>query len=263
MKMGYFKVFLILLSLSNAFAADQPWYHGKSEGWLWYKDSVEEKLLSPRDKASGIRSKQSRTNSDQVKSFKEQADDLNKAFEESTARAVLYPTLANVRHAQQMQQLIVDKAFIFQQMWMVAEAMDHPFKDSNRNPRQREIAEQFKQQQLTEKIKALNKNYGLFFFFSGRCKYCHEFAPIVKQFAEEYGFEIQAVSADEGTLPHFPKPLPDNGILSVVNPKGEFPMLVLANPKTQVIIPVARSLLNKDELLENFRYVISYLEKKS
>lgn len=259
--MRHFRVLLGLFFVSFAVAEDQPWYQGKSEGWLWYKDPVQQIPLPPKPHNPGL-NKSPQNNKHTIKSFKEQADALNKSYEESTARAVLDPTLANVRHAQHMQKLIVDKAYLFQQMWMVAQAMDHPFGESRSNPRQREITEQAERQLLIHKIKALAKTHGLFFCFAGNCKYCHEFAPIVKQFAEEYGFEIQAITADGGTLPHFPKPLPDNGIMAVINPQGEFPLLVLANPATQMIIPVARSLLNKDELLENFRYVLLYLEKK-
>jgi len=47
------------------------------------------------------------------------------------------------------------------------------------------------------------------FFFRGACPYCHKFAPLLKAFADRYGFRLVDVSLDGGGLPEFPTPQPN------------------------------------------------------
>ncbi len=40
------------------------------------------------------------------------------------------------------------------------------------------------------------------------------------------------------------------------------PILYLANPKTNEVIPIARGYIGLDELMTNFKYVISFLKNE-
>jgi conjugal transfer pilus assembly protein TraF len=100
-------------------------------------------------------------------------------------------------------------------------------------------------------IENLSKEYGLFFFFSGDCEYCHQFAPIVKQFSEHYGWEVLAISLDGKKLEEFPNAQPDNGLFEQwqQGEKGQvIPALYAVNPNTGHVIPIAFGMTSIDQM---------------
>lgn len=51
------------------------------------------------------------------------------------------------------------------------------------------------EEQNAHKIKELAKNFDLVLFFSDSCKYCALLSPVLKNFSEDYGFSVDAVSS--------------------------------------------------------------------
>ena len=49
----------------------------------------------------------------------------------------------------------------------------------------------------------LAKEYGLIFFFSSNCPYCHRYAPIIKSLGNSYGLKILGISLDGKCLTEF------------------------------------------------------------
>jgi conjugal transfer pilus assembly protein TraF len=96
-------------------------------------------------------------------------------------------------------------------------------------------------------IQDLSETYGLFFFFSSDCPYCHQFAPIVKRFAETYEWEVIAISIDGGSLAEFPNAEADNGLYEVWGIKA-LPALFAVNPTIQNVVPIAYGLTSIDEM---------------
>ena len=101
-------------------------------------------------------------------------------------------------------------------------------------------------------IKGLSETFGLFFFFSDDCPYCHQFAPIVKRFAETYAWEVIAIRVDAGasgtsapgtsalgtdssgggSLPEFPDAQADHGLFEAWGIQA-LPALFAVNPQTR------------------------------
>jgi conjugal transfer pilus assembly protein TraF len=96
-------------------------------------------------------------------------------------------------------------------------------------------------------IKDLSTTFGLFFFFSSDCPYCHQFAPIVKRFADTHEWEVIAISIDGGSLAEFPNAQTDNGLFQAWGVKV-LPSLFAVNPKTQEAIPIAYGLTSLDDM---------------
>ncbi len=124
----------------------------------------------------------------------------------------------------------------------------------------REILREEEHQQLQKNLKEMAKSFGLFFFFKEGCAYCHAFASIVKDFAENYGFQIKAVSYDGGTIKEFPSASLDNGTIRKLNPYLIFPALFLVNPKSGEVVPLswgmnARSVLEQQANLVQTNYM--------
>ena len=101
--------------------------------------------------------------------------------------------------------------------------------------------------QVKQTIKELAAEYGLFFFFSGACEYCHEFAPIVKKFSEQYGWQVLAITLDGGKLEAFPNAQSDNGLFAQWQ-VGIMPALYAVNPQTGHVIPIALGMTSIDQM---------------
>jgi conjugal transfer pilus assembly protein TraF len=93
------------------------------------------------------------------------------------------------------------------------------------------------------KLKALAQEYGLFYFFKGDCPYCHKFAPLVKNFAGEHGWDVLPISMDGGKIAEFPNAKLDNGIARKLN-ITTVPALIAIHPKTKKMIPLAYGMVS-------------------
>ena len=239
----------------------KSFYNRHEEGWFWYR---EEKAL----KEEGIVAKKTLsplTPSSKLLTARDKVKYIQDNFEEATAQAILNPTLSNVQHVMTLQRQIIDRSSEFQETWMQASLFEgqHMRASDNGTPVHRKIMQEQKEKELHQKLRRLAKETGLFFIFREDCKFCHAFAPVVKEFAQEYGFEVKAISGDGGKLKEFPDAVPDNGMIQKINVKGIYPALFLAHPPTGNVIPVAWGMTTPDQLLDNFSTIIKALEGRT
>lgn len=262
--MGIFKrlVFLSVLVTMQARTQQPTWYVGDQKGWLWYKkaprpDFVEKALNKPQQKDKDKDAQSI------LYPYTKRLEEARKSFEEILAKAVLEPTLENVQLIQQAQNVLMVRGSQFEKLWMLSSLLSaQNFQASDQsNPQHRKIFQEEEARALDQQIKQLAKSFGLFFVFKEDCPYCHEFAPIVKQLINLYGFDYKAISNDGKSLPLFPDAEMDNGAIGIINPEGIFPSLFLVNPQTRQVIPLARGLVNLSQLRENLKIIISYLEE--
>lgn len=257
--MVIFKVILGISLMSSPCLADS-WYTQSPKGWLWYKHVPKPKL--PLDKKTEKVESTNSVNKSAPPSYRERMKQVRQSFDELQAKAILEPTLDNVQTMQNAQNAIMDRSTAFEKMWMLASMLNaQNYRESDQPyPAHRQIYQEKEDQQLDLKIKALAQQYGLFFVFKQNCRYCHEFAPIVRQLIDRYGFDYKAISADGNTLPEFPEAVSDNGAIQLINREGIYPALFLVHPQTRQVIPVARGLINDTELRANLKTIIHSLE---
>jgi conjugal transfer pilus assembly protein TraF len=241
--------------------------HGKNfykkheEGWFWYR---EEKALKEEGIVAKKNSPSSPIPSSKLLTARDKVKQIQENFEEATAQAILNPNLSNVQDVMTLQRQIIDRSTQFQETWMQASLFEgqHLRPSDNGAPLARKIMQEQKEKELHQKIRRLAKETGLFFVFRKDCKFCHAFAPVVKEFATEYGFEVKAISGDGGVLKEFPDAVPDNGMIDKINVKRVYPALFLAHPPTGHVIPVAWGVTTPSQLLDNFSIIIKALERK-
>ena len=251
-------VLVMLPSLGKAREAiSSSWYAGSQKGWLWYKRNLP--ILKKEQKIYAIK----KDELSKVLTYSQRMETLQKNFEEIQAKAILEPTLENVQVMQQAQNAIMNRATEFEKYWMLASLLtSQNFRVSDQpSPQNRKIYNEQLDRQLDQKIRSLAKTYGLFFLFKEDCPYCHEFAPIVKDLMNSYEFECKAISADGKALDSFPDAETDNGSISALNPEGIFPSLLLVNPQSRQVIPLARGLVSLSQLRANFKVIIRFLEE--
>ena len=256
------KLIIPLISLTS-FCQALSWNEDIRKGWLWYKSSPKKTVYKQPEKAEN----NSNTLSKGTKplTYRDRLKREQEEFEELQARAVMEPTLQNVQVFQRAQSILMNQAEHFSKLWMLASLLDA----SNYNeasqpyPLHRKIYKEKEERKLDKKIRDLSKQFGLFFIFKKECPYCHKFAPIVRDFIETYGFEYKAISPDGSSLPQFPDVVIDNGTLQIINPDGIYPALYLVNPQTRDVIPLARGLINLEELRSNMKLILESFGRKS
>ena len=244
----------IAMILSSSCA--QAFYNQHSQGWFWYQ--------MPPVTPPEAQNNQQDMSSQQITAH-EKIKKVQQEFEEATARAILSPTLANVQQVMTLQRQILNRASRFQEIWMQASLFEEQYKSrqESTHSQARLLIAQAQEQDLKTKIRKIAQQRGFFFAFSSDCTHCHAFAPVVKAFAGDYGFEVKAISKDGGTLKEFTDVSPDNGILARLNPQGVYPALYLAHPSTGQVIPVAWGMTTESELMQNFATIIKALEENT
>ncbi len=233
-----------LLAVHSAHAdpgAPGVYYQRHGEGWFWYQDPEPEpeadseapdtQIPVPADPVAALAA-------------------FQKEIEVAKARAILEPTDENLKRYLRLNRLAMHRAGDFAQAWQRAvwttPALDtrltHPVNDQAVqlfNDERLRLVDNF----LVETA----ESHGLFFFFKGACPFCHKFAPILKAFAETYGFHVIPISLDGGTLPDFPNPRSSADVAVTLN-VDTVPALFLVNPGGRAIHPVAFGYVSWTEL---------------
>ena len=74
---------------------------------------------------------------------------------------------------------------------------------------------------------------------------------MVKQFSEQYGWEVLPISVDGGQLELFPHAQPNNGLFEQWQPGDQgqiMPALFAVNPNTGHVIPIAFGMTSIDQM---------------
>lgn len=225
-------------------------YNDHAKGWHWYEPqqipvdpSQQEEPKKPKNETKEKTSHKPKTPVQIVASYRQE-------LENRLAKAWIDPTPQNIRSYQEMQKDMTDRSKVFSDVWMQSifqdPALDHTIV-SPVNQKARHVQLDLEKKKLQQTIQEISKEYGLFFFFSGNCSYCHEFSPIVKQFSNQYGWSVLAISVDGGKNETFPNAISDNGLFQQWNVKV-IPSLYAVNPNTGHVIPLANGMTSIDQI---------------
>ncbi|HEY9148281.1 MAG TPA: conjugal transfer protein TraF [Gammaproteobacteria bacterium] len=237
-------VLLGFLAVSNAQADPgdpQVYYERHGEGWFWYQDpepkSEPEKPEAPPPAPI-----------DPIAALSV----FQKEIEVAKARAILEPTDANLKAYLRLNQLAMNRAGDFAQAWQRAVWTTPALDTRLTNPVNDQAVQVFNDEKLRlvdDFLVKTARSHGLFFFFKSSCPFCHKLAPILRAFAETYGFHVIPVSLDGGTLPDFPNPRGSTEV-AVKLEVDTVPALFLVNPRDRAIHPVAFGYVSWSELRE-------------
>ncbi|MDV7546763.1 conjugal transfer protein TraF [Acinetobacter pittii] len=99
-------------------------------------------------------------------------------------------------------------------------------------------------------LKNSSKDNAIIFFFRSDCAYCHKYAPILKQFASNYGYAVLSYSLDGRGLPDYPKPRYSPQLAQRLNVMG-VPATYILNPRLNRITNVSYGLSDYSTLTSN------------
>ncbi|MBP6986409.1 MAG: type-F conjugative transfer system pilin assembly protein TraF [Alphaproteobacteria bacterium] len=228
--------------------AHAAFFDRKAEGWHWYEDPKKKKKETPQEPA--------RTS--QEKDHKALLEEFKQEISRVKAKALMDPTYENIRDYMIIQKEMMGKASQFAAKWKevlyttpeLDYTVKHPTSQAGRH-----IYLDLEKQQMDKAIQGLSKTHGLFFFYSGSCTYCHKFAPIVKAFAQKYGWEVLPISIDGAGLPEFPNFKPDNGTAQTLGVKV-LPSLLAVEPSTGQVIPLSYGFSTHDQIEDRIRVLL-------
>ena len=182
----------------------------------------------------------------------QELDAITAELRELKARAILYPTEANVAAYIRFQRAQLDRASLFSDVWQRAIWQDPELDYTLERPVGSVAKKQWQDARSAERdtvMARLSERYGLFYFFSATCGPCEVMSPIVKGVADRWRITVRAISTDGGPSRHFPNYTVESGQRPKMglDPKIT-PALVLWDSLKKRPIPVGYGVLSADEL---------------
>lgn len=247
--LNYYTCYIVIALMSTVSAhAERSFYEDHARGWHWYERIATEKSAKkeqkPQEDASSSLSS--------LESYEKRLKAYQKRVEGLKARAVMNPTPAHVRAYVEEQHRLIQRGETFGRVWQRV-VYEHPHLDADvKDPKSqlmRHVVYEEERKEREKKLKALAKTHGLMFFFSTKCAFCHEIAPVVRLFAQTYGWDVLAVSMDGGKLPGFERIVNDNGTAETLGVR-HFPTVLAVNPKTREVVPLAYGAQGMEEMTQ-------------
>jgi conjugal transfer pilus assembly protein TraF len=231
-------------ALSTQAATTKNYYAQHAIGWHWYDDP---KLAAKADNKVTVNPIL-------------QMQALKQTVEWTLDKAILDPTVENVKAYIVLQNAISQRADQFSRVWQWA-LLQGPHLDFSLVHPTNQIGRAVYLDALTDQqdqaIKALAKQRGLFFFYHSQCPYCQRFAPIVKSFSERYGMPVVPITTDGIALPEFPNSRSDQGQAQKFQVRAQ-PALFTVDPYTHQAVPVAYGLISEQDLRQRILNIATY-----
>ena len=217
---------LVLAYCQIPLAETEPYYLGRAGGWFWYQEPVkqsEEDLAVPTPAPE----------TPAEPAYRQQLAIFKEELEEALARAVMEPEPEHLRHYMTLNARSLALAGRFAEAWQWVLQQRPELDYRLQYPASDQAVQSVNYYHAVDRdarLRQLSDEHGLLFMFRGDCPVCHRFAPVLLQFAKQYGFSILAVSLDGGTLPGLSQVKMDNGIASRLN-VDLVPALFLVAPR--------------------------------
>jgi len=246
-----FILFQLVVATANA---NQNFFEQRYRGWLWFENKEKAPADSPRNQnnqASDITPLEA----------KEEIEQFAKELEELKFMMLARPSPENVKAYRDKEKQMWDQADDLHAAWDMANLLYPEQRDLINNPvnvhgvkAKRAIQEE----ENTQKIKALAKDFDLVLFFSDSCKYCALLSPVLKNFGEQYGFHIDAISETGSKHEYFkttnaPQLIESLGI-------SAFPTVIAVSHDSKTAFELIRGYVSASELEEYSLLAAKYLE---
>lgn len=243
---------LRLFVLSVLFLASTA--NATPNGWRWYNDPNPVKV-QPKPKTLPSQPQVSVTQTPpppKIMTATEQMQWFQGYMAEVQNQAVIHPSVENTLEFMRISKFIDGKTTAFGMTWKEALLLDPSLSYRMKHPTE-SLARQTQNAQIkAEKVAAVHslakQGYGLFFVYHGNDPLNQQLAPSIQSFADQYGIELLGVTQDGKTLSVIRDNKVNDGKLQI----QASPALLLVNPKTHTIKPLAYGFISQEELLGRF-----------
>jgi conjugal transfer pilus assembly protein TraF len=232
--------------------SSNSYWNDRERGWHWYEDppaAKPEELPPTEAPVAKPIEKDAKPQEAELAQFER----MKVRLEELQHIAYMTPSEENIRRFLALKTEAVEKASRFADVWQrvvwATPELDPTVTGRPVNAKALEVFREEERRSRDQNIASLAQTHALFFFFKSDCPYCHQFAPLLKQFQAKYGISIVPISMDGGSLPDFPSPRMDNGISAKLNVE-RWPALYLLDAGNARITPIGFGVLAESELVE-------------
>ncbi|NIF23926.1 type-F conjugative transfer system pilin assembly protein TraF [Pantoea sp. Acro-835] len=217
-------------------------------GWFWY-NQPQPPADAPPDSATPP---PAGSPTDQMKRLQ--------AFRDNVMNeAMLHPTVQNIRRYKIVQDWMVNQASQFASKWEqvllnypeLDYSLQHPYYNGTANI---QYTQQRKKQK--EAIDYVNQRYGVFFFYRGNEPLDNRLGGVVKEFSEQYGLPVVAVSVDGRISPDLPDSRHDAGQAEKMHIQ-HFPAIFLVDPRNKKYQPLAYGFITQDDLARRMLNIVT------
>lgn|GEM_PF-385051 len=240
-----------------------PYYREHEEGWFWYRNPAEETkppLTVPiPPPIAPPSSKIEPPANDPLQRLARQKADL----ERLQALAILEPTRGHVAAYLEKHVALMEQSARFADAWQNVVWTTPEYDNTLQAPTGNAayIQADVQSEELDQRLTEAARRYGLMFFFRGSCPHCHRFAPVLKAFAERYGFDILPVTLDGGALPEFPKPQSNVDAAAALQ-VDSVPAVYLIEPRTRTVAPATFGYVGFSELAQRVDSALGEIAKQ-
>lgn len=183
-------------------------------------------------------------------------DELKKEREARLKLAIMQPTAENMKAYLEANTFVMQKSAMFSDMWRRTVWQNSEFDFNVQNPQANfaQTAIRLDRDARKKQVVAdLSRDYGILFFGRSDCPYCKLQAPVLREFARQYGIDVMAITLDGKPLEGFPDARPDNGISFRVSSGqgiGYVPALYLVARNSPEAISLGAGVMAMDEIVE-------------
>jgi conjugal transfer pilus assembly protein TraF len=222
---------------------------GDNSKFNWYCDASEQ----PKQVKKPILQK------DKEQAAIDEMEAISKDLKAKRDLAILEPTPENVKSYIEAQEVVMNRASTFSDVWRRVIWQNPDVNYELKRPANNAAIKTFDDMHQAAEVQTTNsfgKDWGLFFFFRSDCPYCHRMAPMLKMFSSTYNLAILPISEDGGGLPEFPNPQVDKAGVAKQLGLDVVPALVLGNVKDHRMIPIASGMVSAQDILQRI-YVLT------
>ncbi|HHU0079768.1 TPA: type-F conjugative transfer system pilin assembly protein TraF [Legionella pneumophila] len=235
-------ILMVFLLLNGVVFADKP------VGFLWYTKEKENKSVEKK-KPAGI-------------DFK----NLSYTERDAVLRFYTMEALHKARYTKKMEDMRVFLSLqdywlkessrfksLFQQTMLAHPEYDYAVTHPTSNLGAK-ITDEVRESETVEVINRLSKSHGLLFFYRGKSPYDLKQVPIIVDFCKRFRIQLMPISVDGATSPELLNSRMDQGQANRLGVRY-FPALLLVNPASLRVSPVAYGLTTQDVLMERIKQV--------
>ncbi|MDG1437095.1 MAG: conjugal transfer protein TraF [Rickettsiaceae bacterium] len=253
----YIPLFILFLGVfTNCYAKDQV-----LEGYNWYN----EKPILPKEKNLKKNNKPQESKPEDTKELPEYEKNIRALQEKHKAahrQALDNPTIDNILKELDVEKEMIDKSQIYAERRVAIGMLDSQYTDMKQhsNIMHIRVQEQVESKETSQKLKKLSQDWGLILQVAPECPHCHSFAPIVLEFAQEYGFQLLASNKDGSDFNGI-EGVRDNGEMLIFNPNRETPILYLVKGDGKEVYPISRGIHSADQIILNLKKIDQHIRR--
>lgn len=252
---------LIPMSALAIEGRDYPSSMGYSSVWTcngqgrfsWY---CEDEPASPKaDNEPNASPKPKETREEQAV---KELDKIRKDLDAKRALSVVHPTPENVKAYMAAQQVEIERAAYYADVWRRVLWQNAELNLGLRNPMNNsaiKVKNRERDKVEIDTMTTLAKEWGIFFFFKGDCPYCKHMVPALQWLTRSYDMTILPISMDGSAIEGLPPPVQDNGLAKKLGVEA-VPLFVLGNVKTGKMVIIGSGVLSLQDFVERI-YVLT------